>query len=108
MLILTRKVGEAIAINDNIKVKILEIKGGQAKLGVDAPDHVSIHREEIFLRILEENRRAAMEAPEDLSALSSIFGDTSGRGNASGNIEDTNPSSQSTETKRKHSGGSND
>ncbi|MCK5229384.1 MAG: carbon storage regulator CsrA [Desulfobulbaceae bacterium] len=78
MLILARKAGEAIAINDNIKVKVLEIKGGQVKLGIDAPDHVAIHREEIFLRILEENKRAAMEAPADLSALSSIFGDTSG------------------------------
>lgn len=77
MLILARKAGEAIAINDNIKIKVLEIKGGQVKLGVDAPDHVVIHREEIFLRILEENKRAAMEAPADLSALSSIFSDTS-------------------------------
>ncbi len=80
MLILARKAGEAIAINDDIKVKVLEIKGGQVKLGVDAPNHVAIHREEIFLRILEENRRAAMEAPKDLSALSSIFGETSGKG----------------------------
>ena len=76
MLILARKAGEAIAINDDIKVKVLEIKGGQVKLGVDAPNHVAVHREEIFLRILEENRRAAMEAPADLSELSSIFGES--------------------------------
>ncbi len=75
MLILARKTGEAIAIGDSIKVKILEVKGGQVKLGVDAPHDVTVHREEIYLRIVEENKRAAMEAPSDLSALTSVFGE---------------------------------
>ncbi|MCB2183513.1 MAG: carbon storage regulator CsrA [Desulfobulbaceae bacterium] len=73
MLILARKVGEAIIIADNIKVRVLENKGGLIKLGVDAPDEVTIHREEVYLRILEENKRAAMETPDDLSALSDVF-----------------------------------
>lgn len=69
MLVLARKVGEAIAIDDEIKIRVLEVKGGQVKLGVDAPHHVAVHREEIYLRIMEENRRAAMEAPDDLSEV---------------------------------------
>ena len=73
MLILTRKVGEAIAIDDNIKIRLLEVKGGQDKLGVDAPSHVAVHREEVFLRIMEENKRAAMEAPEDLTTVANLL-----------------------------------
>lgn len=75
MLILARKPGEAIAIGDGIKVRVLEIKNGQVKLGVEAPTEVMVHREEIYLRILEENTRAAAEAPTDLSSLASVFGD---------------------------------
>ena len=77
MLILARKADEAIVIADNITIKVLEIKGGQVKLGVDAPDHIAVHREEIYLRILEENRKAAMEAPSDLSGLADVFKDAS-------------------------------
>ena len=73
MLILTRKVGEAIAIDDQIKVRVLESKGGQVKLGVEAPAHIAVHREEIYQRILEENRRAALEAPHDLTVLSDLL-----------------------------------
>lgn len=73
MLILARKVGEAIAIDEEIKIRVLEIKGGQVKLGVDAPNHVAIHREEIYNRIVEENIKAATEAPEDLSKITSVF-----------------------------------
>ncbi len=73
MLILSRKVGEAIIIADNIKIRVLENKGGLVKLGVEAPDQVIIHREEIYLRILEENKKAAMDSPDDLSILSDVF-----------------------------------
>lgn len=73
MLILARKIGEAIAIGDDIKIRILEVKGGQVKIGVDAPDHIMVHREEIYLRILEENKKAALEAPADLESIASVF-----------------------------------
>jgi len=73
MLVLARKAGEAIAIGDGITVRVLEVKGGQVKLGVEAPGEVSVHREEIYLRILEENRRAAMEAPADLAELAAAL-----------------------------------
>ncbi|WP_438282270.1 carbon storage regulator CsrA [Pseudomonas alabamensis] len=51
MLILTRKVGETIVINDNIRVTVLAIKGSQIRLGVEAPADVPVHRQEIQERI---------------------------------------------------------
>lgn len=59
MLILTRKPGESIYIGDGIKVVIVEIKGNQIRVGIEAPSDVRIYREEIYLQILEENRKAA-------------------------------------------------
>lgn len=51
MLILTRKVGETIVINENIRVTVLAIKGSQIRLGVEAPADVPVHRQEIQERI---------------------------------------------------------
>ncbi|KTT01644.1 MULTISPECIES: carbon storage regulator CsrA [Pseudomonas] len=51
MLILTRKVGETIVINDTILVTVLQVKGGQVRLGIEAPKDVSVHRQEIQERI---------------------------------------------------------
>ena len=73
MLILARKVGEAITIADDITIKILEVKGGQVKIGVDAPQNISIHRNEVLDKIVEENKRAAQETPHDLDALTDVF-----------------------------------
>ena len=63
MLILTRKLGENIRIGDEVKITILDIKGGQVKLGIEAPPHIAVHREEIYERIREENRRASDVSP---------------------------------------------
>ncbi len=59
MLILTRKVGEKIVVNDDVVVTVLEVHGDQAKIGVDAPRSVKVYREEVFNAIQEENKRAA-------------------------------------------------
>ena len=59
MLILTRKNGESIRVGDGIIFTILECAGGQVKVGITAPSHVSIHREEVYLRIRAENQAAA-------------------------------------------------
>lgn len=57
MLILTRRVGETLMIGDNISVTVLGVKGNQVRIGVDAPKDVSIHREEIYQRILDEKEQ---------------------------------------------------
>ena len=55
MLIFTRRIGEEIRIGDDIRVRIIDIKGKQVRLGIDAPPEVIVHREEIYLRINENN-----------------------------------------------------
>ena len=59
MLILTRKAGEKIVIGDQVKVYIIEIRGQQVRLGIEAPVETPIYREEVFQKILEENRLAS-------------------------------------------------
>ena len=59
MLILTRKLGESIAIGDDIKITFLDIKGKQLRIGIEAPKQVSVHRDEIYQAIQEQNLQAA-------------------------------------------------
>jgi carbon storage regulator len=54
MLILTRRVGETVMIGDKIVVTVLSVKGNQARIGIDAPPEVAVHREEVFERIRHE------------------------------------------------------
>lgn len=73
MLILTRKVGESIRINENICVTIVDVDGKNIKIGIEAPKTISIHREEVFLRIKEENQKAAGGADMDLGGIADLF-----------------------------------
>lgn len=59
MLILTRKIGEMMMIGDDVEVRILSVKGCQVRLGINAPKEISVHREEIFLKVQEEKKRNA-------------------------------------------------
>jgi carbon storage regulator len=63
MLILTRKPGESLYIGD-VKVTVVELKGHQVRIGIDAPPEIRIYREEIYLQIMEENRKAAEAGAE--------------------------------------------
>ena len=60
MLILTRKLGEMIRIGDEVTVRVVEVRGNQIRLGVEAPSSVRIYREEIYRAIHEQNREAAV------------------------------------------------
>ncbi len=59
MLVLTRKLGESIAIDDHIKIVVVQIKGKQVRLGIQAPKETKIHREEVYTAIQEQNKESA-------------------------------------------------
>ena len=59
MLVLTRRAGESIMIDDDIELKVLKIRGSQVHLGIDAPKRAAVHRKEVWIRIKNE---AAAEA----------------------------------------------
>ena len=57
MLILTRRVGEALMVGENTKIVVLGVKGSQIRLGINAPKDIMVHREEIFDKIQEEKKQ---------------------------------------------------
>jgi len=81
MLILTRKLGERVTIGDDITITLLEIKGTQIKLGIEAPKSISIHRQEIYERIRRENLESSDVGESDLSRATSLFRSISSKRN---------------------------
>ncbi len=73
MLILTRKLGESITIGDDIKVTVLGVFGRQVRIGIEAPSKVVVHREEIYVKIQQENRKAAKSVRQDLAGVMKIL-----------------------------------
>lgn len=59
MLVLSRRIGESIVIGNEVTVRVIDVRGDQVRLGIDAPRHVQIHREEIWLELQQENASAA-------------------------------------------------
>lgn len=71
MLALTRRKGEALIINNNVEIDILEIRGDQVKIGISAPKEVPIYRKEVYLQIQNENKQAINT--EGMDALKKLF-----------------------------------
>ena len=72
MLALARKLNKSIVIGNNIEITLLEIKGDQIKVGINAPKSVPIYRKEIYEQIQEENKKAA-QAKVDMGSLKNLF-----------------------------------
>ena len=72
MLALSRKKNEALIVNNNIEITVLEIKGEQVKLGISAPKEVPVYRKEVYVQIQEANQEA--DSMEGLSALQNLLG----------------------------------
>lgn len=73
MLVLTRRAGQSIVIGHDITVTVLDVRGDQVRLGINAPRTVDVHREEVFLELQRANRSAAAEVPTGaLSDLGSL------------------------------------
>ncbi|MDR1686219.1 MAG: carbon storage regulator CsrA [Desulfovibrio sp.] len=73
MLILTRRAGESLHIGENVKITVLGIQGRQVKIGIEVPQGTAVYREEVYARILEENRQAVMAAEQDLKAAAALW-----------------------------------
>jgi len=74
LLVLTRKKGEKIVIGDNIFVTVLEVRGDQIQLGIDAPRAITVHREEVFREIQEENIKARRASTVELQQVQKLLG----------------------------------
>jgi carbon storage regulator len=75
MLVLTRKKGESIIIQDHIEVTILSVEGDIVKVGISAPKDIDIFRQEVYLAIKEANQESAAPTPTHLEALVNRFKD---------------------------------
>ncbi|MDX9800907.1 MAG: carbon storage regulator CsrA [Spirochaetia bacterium] len=73
MLILSRKINESIIIDDNIELSIVDVKGDQVKIGIDAPKNIKVFRKEVYQAIQEENRAAARSAVDVIPSLEDIL-----------------------------------
>ena len=72
MLALARKINQSIMIGSDIEITLLEIKGDQVKIGINAPKSVSIYRKEIYMQIQDENKKAS-EGEVDVEVLNKLF-----------------------------------
>ena len=84
MLVLTRRANQSIKIGDAITVTVLEIRGDQVRIGIDAPRAVPVHREEVYAELQRENVRAASPPPGALEGLGSLIPRTTGTSAAEG------------------------
>ncbi len=74
MLILTRKLGEGLFIGDDIRITVVEVRGRQIRLGIEAPSHVVVLREEIYQRVRDQNLQAAALENVNLAEIVKYWG----------------------------------
>ena len=75
MLVLSRRLGESVVIGDDVVVTVLEIRGDVVRLGVDAPRHVQVRRQELLAQVEESNRAAASPDEDAVAGLSRMVSD---------------------------------
>ena len=73
MLVLSRRVGESVVIGDDVVVSLLEVRGDLVRVGIDAPRHVRVYREEVYREVQRANLAAAAASNTDVGALSSML-----------------------------------
>ncbi len=77
MLILTRRPGESLYLGDDIRITVLGMQGKQVKLGLDVPAETTVYREEVYKRVIEENRQALASSNEDFMMAAQLWNKTS-------------------------------
>lgn len=78
VLVLTREVGQSIVIGNNVKITIVQVRGDQARIGIEAPREVPVHRLEVFEELQGANTSASTTAPDDLDFLTGVNPPTQG------------------------------
>jgi carbon storage regulator len=73
MLVLSRKIDERIMIGDQIEISVVDIKGDQVKIGIQAPGHIKVYRQEVYEAIQRENIEAARARPASLPNLDQLL-----------------------------------
>ena len=69
MLVLSRRLNESIVVGNDVVITVLEIRGDQIRLGIDAPRSISVHRQEIYAELARANRDAAVASADDVTRL---------------------------------------
>lgn len=73
MLILTRRPGESVHLGDDIRITVLSLQGKQVKLGIDVPSDMVVYRDEVYRRVMEENRMALAVSNDDLLVATQLW-----------------------------------
>ena len=84
MLVLTRNANQSIMIGEDIVVTVLEVRGDQVRLGIKAPRHVDVHREEVYAELRRANEAAASPGPDAVGALEKLRGNSQRRSGGDG------------------------
>ena len=76
MLILTRRSGQSLYLGDSIRITVLGIQGKQVKIGLELPEDMTVYRDEVYQRVMEENRMAIQTSNEDLLVAATLWQDS--------------------------------